>query len=503
MEAILKTSGVSCSVPAWSQTLYREEAQDCVVPDTLPDICEIVNTCGLPLIRSKDVGPGRVRLEANVPVKVTVQPEEGAPACLEVNLPFYFSAEDEAITDECVCTARLQLAALETRVLNPRKITVRAELAAELKCWKRGELTFCAAPEQSDAAIHALERSVAVSPVCAVTEKTFVLTDAFALPPGKAPAETVCGRSVSLHADDVKAVGSKLILKGSAVSSLLYRTVDGALETAEFSTQFSQIVEIDCEAEEAFSEVSLLLSGVYFDVPPVGDGRTINAELHLVAQAIIRKTAELSYLADAYSNAYALSLRRETRETTAIRRELLLRETVRMQSELPQPAAEISACTASVCELSARGAAASLAIRVTLFCRSAEGALFTAETLCRAELQADLREGEVLWPCGALIREPYAAAAGGGAELRLPVEVQAFAAQEQSFECISGISYDEANCRDLGAMPSLTLMRVSSDADLWTLARENCSTVEAIRSANDLASAVEPWERLLLIPKVV
>ncbi|MBE6913337.1 MAG: DUF3794 domain-containing protein [Ruminococcaceae bacterium] len=504
MEANLKTNGVSCCFCVYSQTLHREESQDCVVPEALPDIREIINTCGMPLIRSKDVGTGRVRVEANVPVKVAFTPEEGTGvACLELNIPFFVSVEDEAITDECTCAVQLHMTALETRVLNPRKISVRAELAVGLECRKRGELSLCTAPEECGAGIHALERSVEVSPVCCVTEKTFVLTDELLLPQGKAPADEVIGRSVSLLTDDVKAVGTKLIVKGCAVSALLYKTVDGGVDMAEFSTPFSQIIDTDCETEEGHACVTLLLSGVYYDVPPVGDGKTINAEMHLVAQVSVRKNAQLTYLCDAYSNAYALELRREERKMYALRREVMLRETLRVQADTAQTAVEVLGCTVSVLDVSSCDDGAAVRLWAKVFCRSGDGGMFTVEKLCSAQLRAELRDAETLVGNTACVREAYAAPAAGGVELRLPVEVRGFAAQFEERMCVSGISYDENACRDLSALPTLTLMRFGSDADLWTIARENCSTVEAIREANALDSAGESWEKLLLIPKTV
>ena len=136
MEANLSKCGFASYDKAYSRTLRKEESQDCVVPDTMPDIAELATTWGCVLIRSKDVGEGRVRVEANVPAKVSFLPEgEEHLCCLDVNIPFYFSAEDAAIREGDFCVADLKLRALETRVLNPRKVTVRAEVELSLECY--------------------------------------------------------------------------------------------------------------------------------------------------------------------------------------------------------------------------------------------------------------------------------------------------------------------------------------------------------------------------------
>ena len=64
MEAIFRKSEFDC----YNKTLLlhqrKEESRDVVVPDTQPDISEVFFCGTRVLIRSKDVSPGRVRVEA-------------------------------------------------------------------------------------------------------------------------------------------------------------------------------------------------------------------------------------------------------------------------------------------------------------------------------------------------------------------------------------------------------------------------------------------------------
>ena len=51
------------------------------------------------------------------------------------------------------------------------------------------------------------------------------------------------------------------------------------------------------------------------------------------------------------------------------------------------------------------------------------------------------------------------------------------------------------------SLPTLILLRAGSRQSLWELAKQNCSTVEAIRAANGLDDITGEWEKLLIIPK--
>lgn len=502
MEANLKKNGFASYDRVYSRGLRKEEAQDCVVPDTMPDIAELATTWGCVLIRSKDVGEGRVRVEANVPAKVSFLPEgEETLCCLDVNIPFYFSAEDAAIRDGDLCIADLKLRALDTRVLNPRKVTVRAEVELCLECYEPGQTEFCAGDEDCDRGIHVRERNFTVAAVGCVTEKTFVLTDELTLPAEQLPADTLLGQQADLCLEDVKAVGSKVILKGSVRSTVLYRTAEGETDRAEFTTEFSQIIDTDTETEEAYTAVHLLLSGLYYDVAPGYNGRTLHMELHAVAQLAVYENHTVACLTDAYSNIYALELQREPKELRRIVRTDTLRATAREELSLPKPAAEVLCCTGECLGAAQDESGVTLTLRVQLCCRASNGCLFSAAQQMNVTVQTDQADGMMLH--AVTLTELNAVPTEHGAELRCAAELGVFVTERWEMDCIQGISYDETALLDLSDRPSLVIMKVRSSDDLWQLARENCSTPEAIRSTNCLDDETEPWEKLLLIPRMI
>lgn len=505
MELTLNTSAVSCYEKLFSQAVRKEETQDSVVPDTLPDIGEIVGTSGNVLIRSKDVGDGRVRLEANVPARVAYVTEEGNGLyCLEVNVPLYISIEDPSIPDNGLCVTDLTLSALETKMLNPRKVSVRAEVAFRVECYAAVTKAFAGAPAQSEDGINVLEREAILTPVCAVTEKTFVLTDEFALPAAMPPAAELLGQNTLLQVEEVKSVGTKLVVKGSAESALLYAAEDMSVGAVEFSTGFSQIIEAETLPEDPFVSVRLLLSGVFYDLSG-GDGRGGAMELHVVAQATACGKTKAPCLTDAYSNRYRLNTVSERAEIRRIKKAVTLRETLREQFSTAASVSEILQGSYTLgTALAGESGGAALPVTVCAHYRTADGRLCAAKRTFQLKFSAVLEEGETLELCGASAqRLVELSPSAGGIEIRLPVELSAFVWEREPVEHITAIGYDETETQDLSALPSLVLLRASSSDDLWTLAKENASTTGAIAAANGLDSLSAPWEKLLLIPKTL
>ena len=502
MELRLKQSVVDCCLPVFSQTIRKEESQDAVVPDTMPDIGAIVSTAGNVLIRSKDVGDGRVRLEANVPAKVTYEAEEGgALSCMDVNIPLYVSFEDENITSQGLCCADIDLVALDTKVLNPRKICVRAEAAFHMDCYVPSQMTFSAAPEEAAEGINLRERQIETSAVCAVTEKSFVLTDEFAVPDAMPPMSVILRQQTLPQVEDVQTVGSKLVVKGSVRSSLLYLSGEAQVGAVEFSTAFSQVVEADALPEDPHIAADVLLSGAYYDI--TGEGRTGEMEAHLVIQATVSGSRKEASISDAYSNRYPLETEVKPVRAECIASELTLRETLREQLPTVQPPTEILQGSFDLGAAQVDDGTVLLPVTVCACYRCADGRLQTAKRTWQVRFCHALSEGESLSVAGVCAQELYLSPSAEGIDVRLPLEVRAFLLHAETVDCVTAIRCDDAATLDLSEEPTLVILRADSGDDLWEIAKANHSTVRAIAEANGLDAAAGNWEKLILIPKTV
>lgn len=503
MEINMQRSSFPCWQSIYTQSFSLSESEETVVPDTLPDVEAIVFVSGNPLIRSKDLTDGHLRMEANVPARVTCVGEgSGELFSLDVNIPFYLSAQDERVRERSICVAELCLRQLEPRLLNPRKLSIRAELEVTVRCYDPCSVETALAPEDCAAEIHTLEQSAVISCICAVTEKTFVLTDEYALPDEMPAVVEILGQRASVTVEEVKTLDSKVILTGNVKNELLYRCAERMLHMLSYRTAFSQIVEVPCDAEECFSDVSILLSGMYYEQIPGSDGLEIASELHMVAQLCMWKNATISYLADAYSNVCAIETRMAERSFLRIDKETTLRESFRTTLEMPAQPKGIIAISAVPIAVEQSGDVLTVTLRVTL-CYQGENGPRSVERTVTQRINTELKEAESIIVSAAEVTEIGAIPTDSGAELRISLEVRAFLTREITLCCIDGITLAEEAAEEHDDLPALVIMKVSSEQSLWELAKENCSTVEAIRAANGLDTLPEPWEKLLLIPKTL
>ncbi len=499
MEANLGFSGFSDFRVCFEKTVCQKESQDIVVPDTLPDIAEVLCTNGNVLIRSKDTGEGHVRMDANVPARVFCAGEDGQRYSLDVNIPYYISVEDSAIQEDSICTAVLTLRHLETRMLNPRKISVRAEICAQLTCYLENRLMFSTAPEETESSIHVLEQEAELSSVSCVTEKTFVLTDEFSLSQEQSAAAEIIAQNADAHVQEIRSVGSKLILKGVLHTKLLYSNEAGGLEEVEFETSFSQIIDVQTDTEDSLCEATILISGMYYELTPGSDGRSFSMELHLVAQVVVYTRRQIRYLKDAYSNAYALALQRQEMEIRLYGRDLLLHGSCSASVDTAGEVGSVIACHAVPIGWEYDHGEISVQMLVWL-CWESGDSILSAERTVTSSVSPETG-GQELKICAVSAEDIYAAPTHEGIELRISLEARAFTVQKSILDCISAITYDETQPIENDDRPTLMILYPRCEGDLWSLAKEHCSTVESICKANGISDGTMPTDRLLLIPK--
>ena len=500
MDSANYNAGFDCYDTIISQEIRTEAAQEAVVPDTMPDIAEIVESAAVLMLRSKDVESGIASLEATAAVSVVYKPEEGgALRCLELSVPVSLSIENEAIGSDMLFSASLYVAGIETRLLNPRKVTVRAEICgrAEVYSVSRFDLGSCAERLKG---VHYKTERTELTPVVSVREKTFVLTDEYTLPPSRAAAQEILSRRVCITVDEARPVGKKVIFKGSVRCSLLYCSVDGLPAPLEFTTGFSQIMESEAESGEQLCSLAVMLTGAYFEILPSSDGRSISAELHLVAQLTVRTRLTAEYVSDAYSNVRELTLETGARNETCLRRCERLQSTVIETLELPSAGAEVIDAFASPAQPEVDGGRVRLPLTVTLLYRGGDGETHMFRKRMCVQFETELGPDEYLTvqqtDAGDILTVPGAQ----GAELRVRAAVSAAEFARMELPVVSGVECGE-EVLSTADRPSLVLVMAGEGDSLWDLARENCSSPEAIEKANDFSSFCEGWRRLILVPK--
>ena len=460
-----------------------EAESETVVPDVMPDVGEIIYASGIPLLRSKTISDGKITVTGSIQAQLLYVPETDTGINkLELEIPFRYVSEAEVFEDSQI-TVVVRLAYVDARALNPRKLSVRCELCAELSVYDtdRLELGAVLLPE-AGSEICTKQETVTAELVSGVYEKSFIVTDSYPISGALTETVELLGKSVKLNGEDVKYVGTKMIVKGLIQTELIWQTEESEISTSSFSSGFSQILEIG-ELEEPSADVSLLLSGAYFELSSASGSCTVTAELHVLAQVVCTQRKAISYISDVYSNRFPLQTYYGEPQTLSSSGYELRRDSMRGVLDTPWPVREIVSVSESAGLWSAAENGYSCPINVRLLLRSEDGALHGLVRSFAAKWEVPLCD-DISETIGSVVCEELTAVpTTDGVEIRILAAAKFRQSICKSITPLQSVEADESERIDLSAFPSVTVLPCR-DGDLWTLAKRYHSTVELIEEVN-------------------
>lgn len=506
MELELDRTQLSGYETVLDTTVCQEETMEMIVPDACPDILRICDTEGTACLKSKESQEGRVELTGTARAAVLYLPDgtEGMRR-LEVAIPFSCSAEGAQVTSGCTVIACPWIQAAETRLLNPRKVLVRIQIAVSVQVYAPVSEELCAGvSEPESAGVEQLVEPCQLYQVSAVQEKPFTFADDVMISGGKPEAEELLKSRVSLRCNESKVIGSKLIFKGEAMLQLLYRAAEGALCTTDYVLPFSQIMEVNGVGEDCDCEVQVVLTDTECRLDG-SDGRTISVALGLLAQATVWETRSLELLTDLYSTAYQLEADTRPCSLKQLADRGIKNQTVREIIETGMQAKSVSDTYVRMGPVTQRreGERLELSVEanVTILYQAEDDTLSAVSRTLRVPCTLDVGEGaECACRCG-VPGEIFAVPSSSGIEVRFQVDIQYLAYTRRQMISVSGVHLDENGVRDTAGKPSIVLRMVAGGERLWDIAKAYGTTAQDILQANDLSEDALPAGQLLLIPR--
>ena len=486
----------SCLECVLAEVQNMEQTQEVRIPEGMPGIQRIVSAWGQVVMRSKDWHGSSVHLSAGMMVWVLFINEEGKPQCAEGWIPFQLHWD---LPEDCpegqvrmLCIPRY----VDARSVSAGKIMVRAGVAALAEAWCPGEKEV-AAPGELPEDVQLLQSTYPVRLPREAGEKSFLLEEELILP-GSAPVprKLICWHMAPVVTDR-KVLSNRAVFRGSGNLHLLYESEEGQVHSWDFELPFSQFAELEgSHSPDAQVDVRLMPTSVEVE-------RDAEGKFHLkgsvAAQYLVDDQTMLEMVEDAYSPQRELSLQQEQLQLPAVlenRRENLYGE------QTLQGQADIVVDTRFLPDFPRQrreGDNLSLDMpgMVQILYYDGNGELQGA---------AGRWEGAMTVPADPDSRLSVLPLSGGevqafpGADsvtVKGTVPVQMLFSSGKGMPMVTGLEPGQPRTADPGR-PSLVIRRAGSSR-LWDLAKMSGSTVEAIRSANDLSGEPAP-SQLLLIP---
>lgn len=496
MEAKFERKTISCLEKAVHQVQNSEQTLEIKLQEGMPDVGQVLTAWGQFIARSKDWQADTVQFSGGMMVWVLYAPEDGsAEQCVQGWIPFQMRWELPDNTPEGILRLRCLPRFVDARGTSPRKILVRAGLAAQAEALAPRQVET-SMPSRKPEKIALLEKTYPLHLEKEAGEKILMLEQTLRLPESLPKITQLITWQIRPRITEQRVLGDKIIFRGNANLYLLYRSEAQQLHSWEFEVPFSQYADLNgTYGADAKLDVAILPTALELELEEDG---SLSLKGGLTAQYLISDRELLPVVEDACSPCWELTVTREEITFPVIlenRRETIFGE---------QSISANANLTADVqfypdfprCGRTEAGAELIYPGQLQLLYYGEDGKLHgtAARWEGKQTFPADAHSRIDAVPLGSDVQ-----AMTGNDRIHVKIELPAelTAGAQQRFSVVTGVEAEQQKVPDPNR-PSLILRR-AGDSSLWDLAKASGSTVEAICRANGLEGEPAP-EQMLLIP---
>lgn len=497
MEIALKNKSVSIYKELSHQIKRLQDSIDSVVPDVNDDVGKIVSYEHLLLLKSKDITSNGVLVNGEIQICILyITENEDNVSSIKLNKPFMFEFDIPDIKPTAIPQINLRLNNIESRIINPRKISVSYELFAELSVYTTGEIDECSIIDEK--CIHQLKYkvdSVNVSVPNVVCEKTFALNEQFLFSNSNEKPKAIIFAKPSLNITDTQHVGSKLIVKGNLTLNICYHSENcNYPHKCEFTSAFSQIIDTGTEESDSCALMCEITSFYHNLVETISGDYALDTELHALSQLVNFKKQSIEYISDTYCNTMQCKINISKEMINGFGELMYERIDLDEKINVADDCNDILCVFPSVCQLAVIQSKLNGVMYFDIIyknkndciCSVRRSCNITSEELCTGARLIDYRITSInIRPNERQI----------DAIIMLTVCYQCSNTVEYSKVC--AVELDEDHRIDLIDYPSITLVKYDNES-MWDLAKKYHSSVEKITALNDIDKIENSF---IMIPK--
>ncbi len=216
--------------------------------------------------------------------------------------------------------------------INSRKAGIRGKLHITLTLKENVSL-----PSPSlDKDLECLRETVSSYTVMQCAEEEFPLSLSFPLPQGKPPVAEILGTSLQVRNQDLKPISNKVVVKGDYLVKMLYASTMSTLETIEFSSPFTEIIDLEAGEDSCFiHDIASEISDIKIAENEENEPKTVHITGVMQLKMQSMKQQEISLITDAYSPKFPVKLLR--RITPFEQLEILPPETASLKEVMALP----------------------------------------------------------------------------------------------------------------------------------------------------------------------
>ncbi|MDR1558524.1 MAG: DUF3794 domain-containing protein [Clostridiales bacterium] len=508
------------------QTIDRESTQillegDIIVPDVKPDMAQILSTDAKVLIEKTEVSADRVNFIGKLDVEVLyiAKGADKSVYSMSVTAPIDDFINLEGVTRDMWVDAKAELANIDYKMLNDRKINYRAvvnvSVGAEYPEAREIVVNIEDVPENQ-----LLKSTLNLNKTVENKLDHFTVKDQITLPSSKPNIQEIIQCSTQISNKDIRIAAGRVNISGDLFVSALFKgdSDENLVEFIENEIPFNGSVDVTGVNDDMFADVTLNVQDQYVQVRPDSDGedRVLDIEVSVGVILKVYSTREIEILEDAYSIDQQLDIVKDKVRYPKLvcrnRNQTTIKEVIQVDNNSPD-----------ILQIfRVKGSVLLDDIKIIDDKIIAEGAI-QADILYLAE-----SDDTPIYSFGSVIPYRQIIETKGSTpdmsvnldisidhiafnmlskretEVRFLLTFNTQVIEEKNVDVVSDIGFKELDPIVLDNMSSMTIYVVQADDNLWKIAKRYNTGIDDLLSVNDIESPskIFPGQKLLILKKV-
>lgn len=279
-------------------TMMVEE--DFVVPDIKPDILSTIHTNGTVCIYKKEVLDGKIKIDGciNVYIMYLADDENASVRSLNTNLEFSQIVDFDKVKESMMLEQQVTLKSIECRVLNGRKVSVKAIMDMELKVFSNEEVEFI---KQIDTVpdVQLLNENLRISSLLGTGTTKVYAKDTIMIDNVDDLAE-IMKVDVLVKNKETKISYNKVLAKADANVKIVYLTTDNRINMISNNIPVMGFIDMPNVADEHLCDMQYEIKNVLMK-PNSVEEHSIYVEIELELSAHVYETKNVNVIQDLYS----------------------------------------------------------------------------------------------------------------------------------------------------------------------------------------------------------
>ena len=494
---------------------------DVIVPDSKPDIEQILRCNGIVQLQEAKGNEDRVNFSGELLLSILYQGKKSMKPIsgMEASLPIEDIIHIDGIDQNADITLSAVLNHLDCKLLNDRKINIKAVITviAEATTSYTGEIIEAI---NDMPALQTKKGNMNINSTIENKKERFIVKEELVIPNNKPNIGEILQTTVIIADKDIRPMDGRVMIRGNLKLCTLYvgDTDDSILEVVEHEIPFSGYIDGNDITSKMLVQADLQIENK--EIQPAtdedGEDRILNTEITIGTAMKVTDSQEIEMIEDAYYPGKPLVIQRETirypnvigtsKNQFTVKETLVLEDSATpiMQIETAWASVAIDDVIPSQDKIDVQG----IVIFEVLYIGESDASPVAMVTQSvpfsqEIEIKGSKPDSNVHVSCY-VENVTSNMLSSNEIEVRATLVIDAMVTEEKEGEMITEIDFDESEDAPNRSFASAVIYVVQRDDSLWSIAKEYNTTIEDILLLNDIENPemIYTGQKILILKKV-